>query len=281
MTRRLTTLVVLEAELLEDRPDVLLDGPLREHERLGDRGVAPALGHLGEDLPLARRQIVERRGVALAIGGEQLLDEARIDRRAALGDDLDRGEELAPVVDPFLEQVAAALGPVLEQGQRIAAPAYWLSTTTPTSGCVSRSRRATRMPSSSPDGGIRMSVITTSGGSASIAASSESPSANDGDEVDASIGAEDLVQRLADQVGVIGDGEPDRPFAAGAPGTVLARPGTSDQRPNRRVGLAGPRCNQAATPPEPAHDRRLPSSGEPGSSVRPYSTSAMSATTRS
>src|SRR5436190_18373416 len=42
-------LVVLEAQLLEDRPDVLLDRPLRQDERFRDGGVAPALGHLGKD----------------------------------------------------------------------------------------------------------------------------------------------------------------------------------------------------------------------------------------
>ena len=180
MTRRLTMLVVLEAELLEDRADVLLDGPLREHQRLRDRGVAPALGHLGEDLALARRQLVERRGVPLAVGGEELLDEARVDRGPALGDDLDRREQLAPVVDALLQEVAAALRRRPRAGRgRSAAPAYWLRTTTPTPGWLSRRRRATRIPSSSPDGGIRMSRMTTSGGSASIAARSASPSAYD------------------------------------------------------------------------------------------------------
>src|SRR6478609_10075335 len=44
-----------EAELGEDRVDVLLDGALGQHERLGDRRVALALRHLGEHLALTRR----------------------------------------------------------------------------------------------------------------------------------------------------------------------------------------------------------------------------------
>ena len=42
-----------QAELHEDRVDVLLDRPLGQDERLGDRGVALALRDLGEDLVLA------------------------------------------------------------------------------------------------------------------------------------------------------------------------------------------------------------------------------------
>ena len=45
-----------QAELEEDRADVLLDRALGEHEILGDRGVALAGRHGGEHLALARRQ---------------------------------------------------------------------------------------------------------------------------------------------------------------------------------------------------------------------------------
>ena len=47
---------------------------------------------------------------------------------------------------------------------------------TPVPGWVSRSREATRMPSSVRVGGIRMSVSTTSGLSRSMASNSESMS---------------------------------------------------------------------------------------------------------
>ena len=52
-----------QVELEEDRVDVLLDGALGEDERVGDRGVALALGDLGEDLALASG---ERRPAASA-----------------------------------------------------------------------------------------------------------------------------------------------------------------------------------------------------------------------
>ena len=42
---------------------MLLDRALGEDERLGDRRVALALGDLGEDLALARGQLVERRAL--------------------------------------------------------------------------------------------------------------------------------------------------------------------------------------------------------------------------
>ena len=46
--------------------------------------------HLGEDLALARRQVVEGRATPCAAGGDQLLDHLRIDHRAARGDRADR-----------------------------------------------------------------------------------------------------------------------------------------------------------------------------------------------
>ena len=54
--------------------------------------------------------------------------------------------------------------------------AYWLSTTTPSCGFVSRHRAAAWIPSSDWSGGMRMSVTTTSGRSASTAASRDSRS---------------------------------------------------------------------------------------------------------
>src|SRR4051812_46560969 len=49
-----------QAELREDRVDVLLHRPLRKSEGGGDRGVVAALRHLGEDLALAGREELER-----------------------------------------------------------------------------------------------------------------------------------------------------------------------------------------------------------------------------
>src|SRR6476660_4843235 len=52
-----------EAELHEDRIDVLLDRPLGQDEGLRDRGVALPLRDLGEHLALSHRQLRERRAV--------------------------------------------------------------------------------------------------------------------------------------------------------------------------------------------------------------------------
>ena len=61
------------------------------------------------------------------------------------------------------------------------------------------------MPSSSPDGGIRMSVTTTSGSSASTVAASSLPVLARRDQLDARIGVEQVPQRLAHEVAVVGD----------------------------------------------------------------------------
>ncbi len=99
---------------------MLLDGALGQDERFRDGGVALALGHLGEHLVLARREIVERRVPPAAIRGDQRLDHGRVDHRAALGDDVDRRRELLPVVDAFLQQIAATLRTCFEEAQGIA-----------------------------------------------------------------------------------------------------------------------------------------------------------------
>ena len=49
-TRRLTSWSPVQAELEEDRVEVLLDRALAEDERVGDRLVALALGDLAEYL---------------------------------------------------------------------------------------------------------------------------------------------------------------------------------------------------------------------------------------
>ena len=57
-----------EAELLEDARDVLLDRADREHERVGDRRVRPALGHQLQHLELARREDVQTVSAAVTSG---------------------------------------------------------------------------------------------------------------------------------------------------------------------------------------------------------------------
>lgn len=52
--------VGLDAELLEDVADVLLDGVLGDHEACGDALVGAAFGHQLEDFSLAGGEFVER-----------------------------------------------------------------------------------------------------------------------------------------------------------------------------------------------------------------------------
>ena len=108
-----------QAELGEDRVGVLLDRPLRQHERAGDGGVGLAGGHLGEHLALAGRQPVELARRRPPVRRDQALDDLGVDHRAAGGDLADGGEELADLADALLQQVGAALAAVLEQGQRV------------------------------------------------------------------------------------------------------------------------------------------------------------------
>jgi len=72
-----------------------------------------------EHVALARRQLVKRRALVASVRGDERLDHLGIHDRAALGDRADRADELVDVVDALLEQVGAALAPVLEQRQRV------------------------------------------------------------------------------------------------------------------------------------------------------------------
>src|SRR5205814_1632722 len=80
---------------------------------------APTCGHLGEDLPLTWREVVEGRGMAHPVGRQELLYETRVDRGAALCDRFDRGQEIVPVVDPLLQEISPALCSALEEGEGI------------------------------------------------------------------------------------------------------------------------------------------------------------------
>src|SRR4051794_22113201 len=74
---------VAEAELAEDVRHVRLHRALRDAKVERDRLVRAAAGELGEDLELARRELVAGtvvRGATAVFGGE-LLDEHRRDRR--------------------------------------------------------------------------------------------------------------------------------------------------------------------------------------------------------
>ena len=75
---------LLEAELVEDLPDVRLDRLRAEEERLADRPVRPPLGHQAEHLALAVGQLVERAALARAL--HEARDDRRVDDALALVD---------------------------------------------------------------------------------------------------------------------------------------------------------------------------------------------------
>src|SRR6516165_523283 len=68
-----------QPELGEDVVDVLLDRATADHERVGDCGVGPALGHEGEYLALARSELAER----VTAAGQQLDHDLGVERAAA------------------------------------------------------------------------------------------------------------------------------------------------------------------------------------------------------
>ena len=88
--------------------------------------------------------------------------------------------------------------------------AYWLSTTTPTSGSVVRSRCAAWIPSSLLPGGMRMSVTTTSGCSASTAREQGVEVAAHGRDLEVGVGFEQPPHALAHEEMIVGDHQPER-----------------------------------------------------------------------
>ena len=91
-----------------------------------------------------------------------------------------------------------------------AGSAYWLSITTPMSGCVSRSALAARMPSSVPVGGIRMSVSTTSGTLGVDHGEQLVEVAARADHLDLGLRLEEPDDSFAHEIAVFGDDHPDR-----------------------------------------------------------------------
>ena len=95
-----------------------------------------------EHLALARREHVER--VVDAARGDELLDERRVDHRAALDDPLQRVGELVDVGDAALEQVAAAPCPPASRSIACSTSTCAESTTMAVSGQL-RADRARRV----------------------------------------------------------------------------------------------------------------------------------------
>ena len=109
----------LEPKLLEDAGDVLLDGAFRDRELIGDRQVRPPFGHQLEHFALARGEVAE--WVTTGSPADELRDDLRVERRASIGDMLDRFDEALDVGHTVLEQVAhPAAGGVGDELERVA-----------------------------------------------------------------------------------------------------------------------------------------------------------------
>jgi hypothetical protein len=107
-----------QPQLHEDARDVFLDRAKRDEQPLGDRLIRTSLGHQLEHLALARGEVADR--VVAAVPADELADDGRIERRAALGHAAHGRGELLDVGDPVLQQVADALGAVRKQLHRVA-----------------------------------------------------------------------------------------------------------------------------------------------------------------
>ena len=104
-----------ERQLAQDAADMLMDGAFADPELAGDTGVRPALGHELEDFALARREVAK--GISDSPGGDDFLNQPRVDDGTAVGDPLERLKKVAHLGDPALQQVAD-LAPLGEQAHR-------------------------------------------------------------------------------------------------------------------------------------------------------------------
>jgi hypothetical protein len=95
---------------------VLLDRALGDDQPLRDAGVREPLGHQGEDLALARSELVLR---VAARAGDELGHDLGVERRPPAGDTLERVEEVAHVGHALLQQVPDAARLAGEQLRRV------------------------------------------------------------------------------------------------------------------------------------------------------------------
>src|SRR3989442_10005242 len=108
-----------QSELREDRVDVALDRALGERQRRGDRRVVLPLRHLAEDFAFARGELIERRDAWPGAGGDETLDDLRVDDRTAARDLADGADELIEIGDSLLQEVPAPARAALEERERV------------------------------------------------------------------------------------------------------------------------------------------------------------------
>ena len=133
----------------------------------GDRGIGASLGDQRENLAFAGGQGGQR----VAPPPHELADDLGVDHGRAGGDAAQRIGEVLDVDHPVFEQVAdAAAVAGVEQVGGVAVLDVLAERDDREPGWARRSSTAARSPSSVNPGGIRMSVITRSGGCSATAA---------------------------------------------------------------------------------------------------------------
>ena len=182
----------------------------------------------------------------------QHLHHARVDHRAAARNLADGGEQLSEVGHAFLEQVGAAGRAVLQQRQRVLGLGELAEHHHADVGPLVAQPSAARSPSSVPVGGMRMSVMTTSGRCSSTARSSSGRSLHEATSSMSSEAASSCTQALTEQVVVLGEDDSNRHRSRIGEPVALSRgrphhrrgAGTIGARPCEAVILGG-RCRSA------------------------------------
>ena len=95
--------------------DHLLDGPLRQHQGLGNPRVVLSLGHLAQHIALPRSQFVQRRVLRSRVLRDERLHDLRIHDRAAGRDGMDGRSKLLDILHPFFQEIRAALAAALQK----------------------------------------------------------------------------------------------------------------------------------------------------------------------
>src|SRR5215471_11556719 len=105
-----------QAELGEDAGDVFFHDPGRDHERVGDGGVRPALSDQREHFPLAWRE--HGQGGGLPAGAQQMTNYFWVEHGAAVCNTRECLDEVTDVGDAVLQQVTDARWRPSEQFRR-------------------------------------------------------------------------------------------------------------------------------------------------------------------
>ena len=248
-----------QPELEEDRVDVLLDRALGQEELLGDRLVGLALRDLGEDLALARREVAPaarslarvRAAMSASTTFESTTDPPEATARSA-------ATSCARSETRSFRRYARPSEPCSSSASAYCGVAYWLTTTTPMSGWVSRSRLAIAIPSASsrrrhPDvGEHRVRRLRVDRREELVAVLAERH------DLELGRAAEQVAERLAHEVGVVGDHDPQgrRPSPSGAVITsgasrpwIVMRQILAESRPDAIDLIRSGRCGARARVP--------------------------------